>query len=77
MKTCSRTATRMQAMMIASNNDNNNQETEKEMPKVAESTVLSYFGDDQKITLEFVKKKLMDEDFLGSYSLKIIFDKLQ
>ena len=56
MKMCSRTATRMQAMLRASNDDNNNQETKKEMPKVAESTVLSYFGDDQKITLELVKR---------------------
>ena len=75
MEICSKTATRMRAMMRASNNDNN-QETEKEMPKVPESTVLGYFEDDQKITLELVKKKLMDEDLLGSYSPKVTFDKL-
>ena len=77
MEICSKTATRMQAMMRASNYDNNNQETEKEMPKLPESTVLGYFEDDKKITLELVKKKLMDEDLLGSYSPKVIFDKLQ
>ena len=73
---CSKTATRMRAMMRASNNDNNIQETEKETPKVPESTVLGYFEDNQKITLELVKKKLTDEDLLGSYSHKVIFDKL-
>ena len=48
MEICSKTATRMQAMMRASNYDNNNQETEKEMPKLPESTVLGYFEDDKK-----------------------------
>ena len=63
-------------MVRTSNDDNNDQETKKEMLKVPESTVLGYFEDDQKITLEHGKKKLMDEDLLGFYSPKVIFDKL-
>ena len=45
MEICSKTATRMRAMMRVSSDDNNNQETEKEMPKVPDNRVLGYFED--------------------------------
>ena len=63
-------------MMRTSNDDNNNQETEIKISNIPESTVLGCFEEDQKITLELVKKKLMDEDLLRSYSPKVIIDKL-
>ena len=42
--------------MRTSNDDNNNQETEIKISNIPESTVLGYFEDDQKITLELVNK---------------------